>query len=595
MASNLLVAKVPTLPTPPLSHSVPMDLDAQEDKTRDQRDLDYLLSNPKKFEEIAAIRRDIGNLVSQLPTKITSTEAIRALGEFAMARQSIKNLSDPDKPDVTRGIKMATALVDEMFDDALEKHPIINTFGVCVKYHLKDEVETADEKAKREQVLLTYHSTEFEKQVSYKHFSIFPLLSKINRQVLSLCAKASMSVPLAACSLNVKLLEEAKAHSAFLKAISLIHVVHKQCFPNLARDGGESVWNVYTCNQGRIAHPHRGHSDDHPEFKAERWIKSVSTHDKVKDEIDMLAVDHPLPTFAGLRRCFTKMENDRNSSNRFVPYNSRDRGRQPRFFFLNRDVVGHLALLLGDLVYNLAVFTDRVPTLAMGKGAAFPERELPHRVVTLGIFIHMAVSYQTIYHKLQYDPFDLVELSSSFEYPPADADDKEKTASFCYRQTQLGLKRHHALPFLLHQRGLKGYNDFLQNPDAWVSAMKGPMRNVVDKVSGSVTAATMRQDKIALAQVQTMEAKTTEQDAAPPEDQENQPQNKKRDCKLLVCSIFMIMIDTFHVDSCPTIIYISLSLFYHCHYFIISFYFILYSIILILSSCYTSRCQTLRN
>ena len=178
MASNLLVAKVPTLPTPPLSHSVPMDLDAQEDKTRDQRDLDYLLNNPKKFEEIAAIRRDIGVLVSQLPTKITSTDAIRAVGEFAMARQSIKTLSDPDKPDVTRGIKMATALVDEMFDDALKKHPIINTFGVCVRYHLMDEVETADEKAKREQVLLTYHSTEFEKQVSYHLSCHLPSISR---------------------------------------------------------------------------------------------------------------------------------------------------------------------------------------------------------------------------------------------------------------------------------------------------------------------------------------------------------------------------------------------------------------------------------
>ena len=109
----------------------------------------------------------------------------------------------------------------------------------------------------------------------------------------------------------------------------------------------------------------------------------------------------------------------------------------------------------------------------------------------------------------------------------------------------------------------------LQNPDAWVSAMKGPMRNVVEKVSGSVTAATMRQDKINLAQVKTMEAKTTEQDSAPPENQENQPQTKKRDCKLLVCSIFMIMIVTFHVDSCLTIIYISLSLFYHFFLFYI--------------------------
>ena len=100
------------------------------------------------------------------------------------------------------------------------------------------------------------------------------------------------------------------------------------------------------------------------------------------------------------------------------------------------------------------------------------------------------------------------------------------------------------------------------------------MRNVVDKVSGSVTAATRRLDKIALEQVQTMEAKTTEQDAAPPEDQENQLQTKKRDCKLLVCSIFMIMIVTFHVDSCFTIIYISLSLSYHFILFYLTLHYL---------------------
>ena len=101
--ANLLAAEVATMPPPPLSHPVPMDLDAQEDK-RDQRDLEYLLDNPKKFEEIAAIRRDIASLAGQLPTKVTTTDAIRAVGELGMAHKSIKTLADPAKPDVTRGI-----------------------------------------------------------------------------------------------------------------------------------------------------------------------------------------------------------------------------------------------------------------------------------------------------------------------------------------------------------------------------------------------------------------------------------------------------------------------------------------------------------
>ena len=63
--------------------------------------------------------------------------------------------------------------------------------------------------------------------------------------------------------------------------------------------------------------------------------------------------------------------------------------------------------------------------------------------------------------------------------------------------------------------------------------MKGPMRSIIDKVSGTVTAATRRQDKINRDLVSTMEANTTEQGAAPPENQENEQQTKKRDCKPL--------------------------------------------------------------
>ena len=114
--ANLLAAEVATMPSPPLSKPVPMDLDAQEEK-RNQRDLDYLLDNPKKFEEVAAIRRDIATLAGQLPTRVSTTEAIRAVGELGMTHQSLKTLADPAKLDVTRGIKVATTLVKKMFDD----------------------------------------------------------------------------------------------------------------------------------------------------------------------------------------------------------------------------------------------------------------------------------------------------------------------------------------------------------------------------------------------------------------------------------------------------------------------------------------------
>ena len=197
--ANLLAAQVATMPPAPLSYPVPMDLDAQEDKSRDQRDLDYLQENPEKFEEVAAIKRDVAALAAQLPTKVNTADAVRAIAELAMTHKSLKTMSDPDKPDVTRGIKVASTLIKEMFDGAFDDHVISAIFPECVRFYLQNGVESAEEKAKREQVLATYNSSEFEAQIPYKHYSI--LLTKINRQINSLCCKASMSVH---CGLFIK-------------------------------------------------------------------------------------------------------------------------------------------------------------------------------------------------------------------------------------------------------------------------------------------------------------------------------------------------------------------------------------------------------
>ena len=369
--ANLLAAQVATVPPAPLSYPVPMHLDAQEDKTRDQRDLDYLQENPEKFEEVAAIKRDVAALAAQLPTKVNTADAVRAIAELAMTHKSLKTMSDPAKPDVTRGIKVASTLIKEMFDGAFDDHVISAIFPECVRFYLQNGVESAEEKAKREQVLATYNSSEFEAQIPYKHYSILPLLTKINRQINSLCCKASMSVPLAACSLNESLVIEARSHSPFLQALDLIPVVHQHCFAALTQDGGESSWNMYVGAQGKVAHPRRLQTKPHPAFDGEIWVKSVAAHAKLTNGFETLAVDHALPSYAGLRRCFRKMDGNRDSSNRMTPYNQRHRNHQPRFYFLDRDLVGHLALLLGDLVYKLSLFTDRVPALATGKMQKF--------------------------------------------------------------------------------------------------------------------------------------------------------------------------------------------------------------------------------
>ena len=103
-----LTATLATVPPAPLSHPVPMELDPQEDKSRDLRDLEFLRENPKKFFEVAAIERDVTVLVGQLPTKISTVDAYKAVAELAMTHKTVTEMSDPDKPDVSRGTKIAS-------------------------------------------------------------------------------------------------------------------------------------------------------------------------------------------------------------------------------------------------------------------------------------------------------------------------------------------------------------------------------------------------------------------------------------------------------------------------------------------------------
>ena len=89
---------------------------------------------------------------------------------------------------------------------------------------------------------------------------------------------------------------------------------------------------------------------------------------------------------------------------------------------------------------------------------------------------------------------------------------------------------------------MKGYGDFLRDPEVWVSQMKGSMAAAIDKVSGCVTAARFRQDQINLAKIQTQEGKTKEQDSLPPETQENQQQLQGKDCKLTCLSLSYVYV-----------------------------------------------------
>ena len=374
--AHQLTAKVAALPASPLAHPVPMDLDSQEEMSRDERDMVFLC---QKYSEVASIENDVAALVAQLPTVVDNSEACKAVAELALIHDTLKAMADPDTPDATRSAKIASIMIKDMFDSALKGHKIMTIFPVCIRHYQHKGVEDEEETKKRDQVLTTYNTSQTKNRTNKTtHHSILPYLAKINRETFSLCCKASRNVPLAALSLNEHMLQDAKTHSPLLLAINHIPVVHKACFASLAQDGGDSSWNRYVGNQGKIAHPRRFHSDPHPVFVAARWTKSVIHHDQLaNEEGEALAVDHVLPSYAGLKRCFRKMEGDKFSSNHKSPYDARNRSHQPRYYYLERDIVSHLALLFGDILYKMMLFTDRIPALSAGKAHAFPERDLP--------------------------------------------------------------------------------------------------------------------------------------------------------------------------------------------------------------------------
>ena len=538
--ANQIKAKVAVPPAKPLAYPLPMDWQSQEKVPRDKRDMDFLR---QEYTEVASIEKNICSLVANLPTTVDSDECSEAVADLAYMVEALQEMANPECPDATRGARIASAMVRDMFDLALKDHKITTIFPVCIRHHKhKDDLDRNEEEVKKmKQVLATYNASQ-RGRTKENHRFIPYYLSRINRETYSLTCKASRNVPLAALSLDEDMLADATTHAPLLLAIAQIPAIHQTCFSSLAQDGGEASWNRYVGRQGKIAHPLRLTTDPHPTFESSQWTKSVIHHEQLVQRFagETLAVDHALPSYQGLKRCFKKLEADRFSSQRKTPYDARNRGHQARYYYLEREVVSHLALLFGDIVYRMMLHVDRLPSLNAGKAHAFHEKDLPGAVVTLGIYLHMCLSYQTCTMKLVYDQFGLTDLSAVFDYPVAEAEDPFKMVSYCYKHSNLGEKRLLALPYLLQARGMRGYQEFLKDTDAYVAKMKGSIASVIDEVTGFVTNARERCDQINLLRLQTTGAVPEAAGNSATNALEEPQPNRRPDCKfaLFIFSIF---------------------------------------------------------
>ena len=223
--ANQVRAKVAVPPASPLAHPLPMDWQAQEKVQRDQRDKDFLRQN---YTEVASIEKNINALVAHLPTVVDSPEACEAVAELAYMGEALQAMADPETPDATRGARIASTMVRDMFDSALKGHKITTIFPVCIRHHQhKDEVDKDEEESKKiNQILGTYNTSQRSRTKITHHHSIPHFLAKINRETFSLTCKASRNVPLAAPSLNEDMLADAKTHAPLLLAIAHIPAIH---------------------------------------------------------------------------------------------------------------------------------------------------------------------------------------------------------------------------------------------------------------------------------------------------------------------------------------------------------------------------------
>ena len=231
-------------------------------------------------------------------------------------------------------------------------------------------------------------------------------------------------------------------------------------------------WARYINIQGRMAHPLRIQGQD-AAFDPDQWLGSIIN---AKELLNIHhQCDHPLPDITALNYCFKRHSGPQHS------------------YYLHKDNVQALSLLLGDIVYKASFHVSQlVPELAFGESFSIRPQDLHKPTLLLGLFFHVAINFQSFVTKKTYQSFEVADLNFSFTYPVERAQDQPKLINFLLKNRYLDGISSQALPFLLCSSSLRGYTNFQSKPDAWLATLTGPVAICLNDFTGWIDDAKRR-------------------------------------------------------------------------------------------------------
>lgn len=439
------------------------------------------------WEETDQLRQRSQLLALAIPQPPISRDVIIALTAVCDFLAITSETADPSKG-AAKGVAVASLAARNVLVAALKHEGLQNAPGAAKMYTegRTNEALACLEKCQQPPSAPGEGAMEVPEDTQTPALILLHLaaVQSITSQMVS---RSVTTLPYVACSLTEDMLKDRQEHALFFTAAARLGEVYAQLFEG-KRSDYKALWSDHINMVGRISHPARV-GQEKPAFDDAIWVESIYA------SREMLArgaeAEHPLPDAKSLRFCFKNLTENAPRGVRKGQPNKQEKGQET--VFLDKDTVSAVALLCGDLVYRLILHMDEVlPQLAPGRSRPIAPRHLQERILMLGLFFQVAINYQTYTLRSEYKLFDVADIHYSLSFPVTDSSDYKKLVTFICAHKDLGEKRAAAIPYLISAHGLRNYNGFLADPDAYLAKLRNQAALFLDQVTGVITEARAR-------------------------------------------------------------------------------------------------------
>ena len=457
--------------------------------TLPQSRIDLELSAISGWEETSQLRIQAQRLASAIPQPPTDDDVIIALVAVSDYLSLTGEIADPTKGQA-KGVALASlaarnVLVASLKRDGLENAPaaakMYSTRQLPEAYACLEKLQQPPSAPGEVDTPMPHHQPSTGPGLILLHLATVQLLTS------KMVSRSVKDLPYVACSLTEDMLKDRHEHALFFTAAARLGEVYSQLFDG-KRSDYKSLWSDHINVVGRISHPARVGLEK-PAFDDAIWVESVYASREMLAR--GAAAEHPLPDAQSLRFCFKNLAHTSTKGARKGQSDKQEKGQE--MLFLDKDTVCGVALLCGDLVYRLVLHMDEVhPQLAPGRSRPVSPRHLQERILMLGLYFQVAINYQTYSLGSVYKLFDVADIHYSLAFPVNDSPDYKKLVTFICGHKDLGEKRTAAIPYLISAHGLRNYNGFLADPDAYLARLRNQAAAFLDQVTGVITEARAR-------------------------------------------------------------------------------------------------------